>query len=146
MTPSAPTLLVWEPDARIRLRALAALRGVVTLVVAEDPDESPLRLVRRLRPDTLLLALGRGRLAPGLALCQRICTDAGRVPRIGLTDRWSRLRDPAAALATCGAEGYLGGVADDAALVAFVGELNAGRKPVLLHPPEPGLLGRLLGR
>jgi hypothetical protein len=142
----SPRLLLWEPEPRARLRTVAALRGLADVLLADDPSENPVRLVRRLRPELMLLALGRGRLSPGLQSCRVIKTDQGRPPRVGLTDRWSRLRDPDQALVGCDGDGYLGGVPDAAALRMFVADLMAGRRPVHLHPPEPGLLGRLLTR
>lgn len=143
---SRPTLLVWQPEARARLRSVAALREVAEVVVPDDPEAPLVRLVRSRRPDAVLLALGRGRLAPGLQLCRRLKTDSGRVPTVGLTDPWSRLRQPDQALTACEGDGYLGGIASPDALRDFARELLAGRRPVHLHPPAGGLLGRLLGR
>ena len=65
---------------------------------------------------------------------------------MGLTDAWSQLRHPDAALTGCHGDGYLGGVPDEAGLRAFVQELLTGRRPVHLHPPAGGVLSRVVGR
>lgn len=143
---SKPIALLLEPEPRIRIRVVAALRGVVDVRVPEDPTEAPVRSLRAVRPDVVLLAMGRGRLAPSLNQCRVLTTDQGSTARVGLTDRWCRLRHPAQALRRCGGHGYLGGVPTDDAIRRFALALIAGQQPVHLAPPEPGLLGRWLGR
>jgi len=141
-----PRVLLWESEPRLRLRVVAELRDVVEVLVVDDPQASAVREARRLRPGGVLLAMGRGRLAPALQVCRSIKTDQGRPPWVGLTDRWSRLRDPGQALLGCDGDGYLGGTPGPGGHAAFVRALLLGARPVHLHPPEPGLLGRLLGR
>lgn len=143
---SAPVVLLLEPETRVRLRVVSALRGRVELQVPEDPSEPVVRVFRRVRPTVVLLALGRGRLAPGLQTCRQLATDQGGSARIGLTDRWCRLRHPAQALRGCHGHGYLGGVPTEPGIQAFVDSLLAQAEPVHLFPPEPGLLGRWIRR
>ena len=141
-----PRVLLWESEPRLRLRGVADLRDLVEVLIVDDPGANPVREARRLRPDGVLLAMGRGRLAPALQVCRSIKTDQGRPPWVGLTDRWSRLRDPGQALVGCGGDGYLGGTPGPGGRADFVRALLASARPVHLHPPEPGLLGRMLGR
>lgn len=143
---STPVVLLLERETRVRLRVVSALRGSVDLRVPDDPSEPVVRVFRRVRPAVVLLALGRGRLAPGLQTCRLLATDQGADARIGLTDRWCRLRHPAQALRGCGGHGYLGGVSTEEGIRAFVWALMAQEEPVHLFPPEPGLLGRWLRR
>lgn len=143
---TAPVLLLLESETRVRLRVVSALRNTVDLRVPDDPNEPVVRVLRRIRPAVVLLALGRGRLAPSLQTCRVLATDQGASARIGLTDRWCRLRNPTQALRGCGGHGYLGGVPTEPGIQAFVAALLSQSEPVHLFPPEPGLLGRWIRR
>ena len=143
---SAPSrLLLSDPDARARLRAVAALRDDFDLVTL-DPGEDAVRAVRRLRPVLMLLAMPRARMTEALRVCRVLKTDAGTPPTIGLVDRWGRLGDPDRTLESCLGDGYLAGKATNEALVAFARALERGERPIHRFEPELGLVGKLLGR
>lgn len=138
-------LLLSDPDARVRLRAVAVLRDEFDLVTLE-PGEDVIRAVRRLRPALMLLAMPRARMTEALRVCLSLKTDAGTPPLIGLVDRWKRLGDPQRTLETCLGDGYLGGRASGDELLAFARALGDGVRPVHLFEAELGLVGRIFGR
>jgi hypothetical protein len=136
-------VLVADPDARGRLRAVSALRGTTEVLIPE-PGELVIRAVRRLRPDVVLVAMPRARMREALRTARTIKTDGATPARVGLMDRWRRLKDPDETLRSCLANGYLGGKADSGAIVAFTRALSDGGRPISLFEGERGLLGRLL--
>lgn len=138
-------LLVSDPDARARLRAVAALRDSFE-VATLGPGEDPVRAVRRLKPPLVLLAAPRARMSEALRTCHAIKTGAGTPPTVGVVDRWRRLGDPPRALRECLGDGYLGGKYAPADLLEFASRLRAGREAVMLFEPELGLVGAILGR
>ncbi len=146
---SRPSLLLVEPHPHTRLDRVARL-GARFTVHTLAPGEEPVRRVRRDRVDLVLLALPRGTAAMEAALrTARVLKTDRRPPRLGLTDRWGRLGDAAAAgavLARIGAEGYLAGRVADAALFDFLAAL-AGPGPTIVQGQlERGLLARVFGR
>lgn len=140
---SKHVVLVADPDARARLKAVAALRGSFE-VTTLDAGEEIVRGVRRLRPDLVLLAMPRARMNEALRSCRTVKTDGGHPPIVGLVDRWRRVTDADNTLAACKADGYLGGKAEADDFLAFALSLDAGERPVYLLEAELGLLGRII--
>jgi hypothetical protein len=136
-------VLVADPDVRGRLWVVDSLRGGFAVSIP-GPGENPLRAVRRLHPDAVLLAVPRGRSGEAERTCRLIKTDSGSPPLVGLLDQWGRVRRPERALSSALADGYIGGRIEAGELVAFTAGLLAGERPVVVHKPPPGLLGRLL--
>ncbi len=124
-------VLVADPDVRGRLWVVDSLRGGFAVSIP-GPGENPLRAVRRLHPDAVLLAVPRGRSGEAERTCRLIKTDSGSPRR------------PERALSSALADGYIGGRIEAGELVAFTAGLLAGERPVVVHKPPPGLLGRLL--
>jgi hypothetical protein len=137
------TVLVADPDVRGRLWVVDSLRGGFAMSIP-GPGENPLRAVRRLHPDAVLLAVPRGRSSEAERTCRLLKTDSGTPPLVGLLDQWGRIRRPKRTLSSALADGYIGGRIEVGELVDFVTALLAGKRPVTVHKPPPGLLGRLL--
>ena len=137
-------VLVVEPDARGRLRVLAALQGRHEPVIVDD-GEDLLRAIRRVRPRLVLLAMARGRQGQAFRSCRSIKTDGREPPKVGLMDPWLRVGDPISTLGSCLGDGYLGGIPDGPQVLAFVDALLADSAPVVMKvAPAPGLWTRLL--
>lgn len=142
---SRPAVVISDREPRSRLRLVSVLRDAYA-VRTPAPGEELVRLVRRERPEAVLLHVGRGPLQDVLRTCRVLKTEAGRTPQVGLVDPRRRVRDPDQALEGCAGDGYLGGAAQDADVRAFVAALLARERPVVAGAAAPGLLGRLLGR
>lgn len=141
-----PRVLLAVPDTRERLRLVEALRDRFDLTPL-PVDEDPVRVTRSLRPQLVLLSVPRGRTGATLRACRAIATDAGSPPRVALIDGGCRLTSPETALQACLGDGYLGLELPDDQLVAFVSDVLAGKRPVLVgEPRRRGLLDRLLKR
>ena len=137
------SILVADPDVRGRLWVVDSLREGFSMSIP-GPGETPLRAVRRLHPDAVLLAVPRGRSSEAERACRLLKTDSSIPPLVGLLDQWGRIRRPERALSSTRADGYIGGRIEAAELVAFATALLAGKRPVLVHKPPPGLLRRFL--
>lgn len=140
-----PPVLVADPDVRGRLWIVDILR-VAFAVTIPGPGEDPLRAVRRVRPDAVLLAVPRGRSAEAMRMCRVIKTDSDTPPRVGILDQWGRIGRPQRALDQALADGYLGGRVLPAEVERFTRDLLAGQKPVVSNAPPPGIFQRLLGK
>ncbi len=138
-----PGVVVADPDARSRVRAMNALAEAFE-VESPPPGEPLARTVRRLQPAIVLLAMPRNRMNEALRTCRRLKTEPRHHPVVGLLDRWARLDDPEAALDRCLGDGYLAGRAGPEDYLAFARALARGERPVVLLEPELGLLGHLI--
>ena len=141
-----PKVVLVDPDARGRLRLVAALHDHFEVVVPEEGEEL-VRAVRRYRPQVVVLAMPRGRLNAASRECRTIKTDGRDPPAVGLTDRWCRVADPKATLSTCMGDGYLGGQVEAAEIRRWVRQLADGKSPVVvLGEAETTLLSRFWPR
>ena len=145
MSDASQTLLVVDPAPKSRLALVAALRERWTVVVP-DTDEAPVRCARKMRPAVVLLVIHRGELSTVQRTARILKTEAGTPPRVGLLDPRHRVRDAAAMLEACGADGYLGGRASEEQIRAFTQAVVQGRKPQLGVAERTRLLDRLRRR
>lgn len=135
-------VLVVDPDPRSRLAVLAAL-GRAHDVHALEPGADPLREVRRLAPDLVILGASPGPEAVQ-RLARAIRTDGGPARRVALVELPPHAVGPDVSCASWGLDGWLGQPEDAA---AWVRALEVGPWPVRVgaHAPArgPGILRRL---
>ena len=142
---SLPRVLLVDPTTRDRLIVVSGLQGVAD-VSTPEPNDHPVRLVRRESFDAVLIALPRLAATRGLGLVRTLKTDAGRPPPVGVLDPWRRLRDIPGAMESSLADGYLGGSVDADVLASFLADLRAGTRPVVERPSPPrSVWGRIRG-
>ncbi len=146
MSGRGPLIVVVDDDPRGRLRAVSALHERYEVLVPE-PGEELLRVVRRVRPAAVLLAMSRGRASVIFRLCRALKTDGRDPPAVGLIDRWNRLEDPSASLTSCLGDGYLGGQLAPEEIRRWAGRLIERRGHVVVTgPAEKTFRDRLLRR
>lgn len=141
----SPTLLVADPNVRSRLRVVDTLRADFAVSIP-GPGETPLRAVRRLSPELVLLAVPRGRAAEAVRTCRVIKTDSNHPPRVGLLDPRNRLVLPDQAVSAALADGYLGGARVREELDTFIHALFKDTRPIMRPHPIPNRLQRLIHR
>lgn len=132
-------VLVLDLSPASRLAVLAAL-GPGHEVHASLPDEEPLRQVRRVAPDVVLVGLAPDRGA-AQRLVRAIQTDAGPRRRIAVVEATPHAMGPDAVLAW-GVDGWLG---DPSRAAALIDAVVTGPWPVRVgaFSPPAGLLRRL---
>lgn len=145
-----PRLLLHDPDAAFRLRAIGALREEFE-VTAVQPGDDVIRLARALRPDVALLAAGGRARVDAIRLTRVLKTDVRVVPGMGLYTHPGEEPPTEAAVRTAQADGMLFEVSTGPPLLAFAQALARGERP--LPQPWPGrssgplrrLVSRVLG-
>lgn len=140
-----PSVLVADPDVRGRLWVMDALRTHCQLSIP-GPGEEPLRAVRRVHPQAILLAVPRGRGAAIHKLCRAIKTDSLHPPLVGIVDQWGRLRNPQQLMDGALVDGYLGGRLLPEDVRSFLTALMANQQPMVTKAPPTGMLRRWMNR
>jgi hypothetical protein len=131
------SLLLVDFSAKSRLGWLATLRAEHTIDVVH-PGELPVRRVRSLRPDAVLLSICRGRLQETLRWCRIIKTDSAHPPKVGIFDMRARIRDIHQTMELSMIDGVLIGDAPVEDRRRFVDELLSVEGAVLQEHPVPG--------
>jgi hypothetical protein len=139
------SLLLLDHDPRSRLGWLDALRRDFEVAVIQR-GELPVRRVRSLRPEVVIMTVPRGRLQETLRWSRTIKTDSTSPPPVGLVDPAGRIRSQAQALELSMADGLLRGEAPPVARQQFVEALIQGAVGTVLEYPVRGWRGRLLSR
>ena len=136
-------VIVEEHLAR-RLARAAALSARWRVLALESFDTLG-RVQRAERPTLVLLSVDPAHPGAATRAAQRAKSELSP-PRVGLTCP-GRVDDPAALVAGCGADGWLGGEVNEATLNAWVAQVMRGERPITQdQAPRRGLLGRLWGR
>ena len=139
-----PGVVIVEEHLARRLGRAAAL-SARWRVLALESFEALSRVQRAERPTLVLLSVDPAHPGAATRAAQRAKSELSP-PRVGLTCP-SRVDDPAALVAGCGADGWLGGEVSEATLNAWVAQVMRGERPITQDPaPRRGLLGRLWGR
>jgi hypothetical protein len=115
------TVMVHAAAAHVRLQLVDSLRDLAQVVPA-GPD--PLRTLRAVRPDVVLVAVRRRDRRQGLALARSMKTDGRQPPLLGLIDPGGVLSDPLSACQRAQADGCLVGSVDSAGLSALLRGLS----------------------
>ena len=138
-----PSLLLVASDPARRLALVASLRDDFR-VLPDDPSRTAVRRARDERPGLVLIALDRGSLRQGLALCRALKTDRTPVP-VGVLDPGGA--SDATTLRAQGADGVFRGEGPADALRGWALDVHHGRGRIEEHPlPRRGLLSRLFKR
>lgn len=139
-----PGVVIVEEHMARRLGRAAALSARWRVLPLESYD-SLSRVQRAERPTLVLLAVDPARPTAATRAAQRAKSELSP-PRVGLLCH-GRVDDPAALVLACGADGWLGGEANEATLNAWVAQVMRGERPITQdQAPRRGLLGRLFGR
>lgn len=139
-----PGVVIVEEHPARRLSRAAALSARWRVVALESFD-SLSRVQRAERPALVLLAVDPARPGAATRAAQRAKSELSP-PLVGLICP-GRVEAPEVWVAGCGADGWLGGEADEGALNAWIDQVMRGERPITqAQAPRRGLLGRLLGR
>jgi len=138
-------LLIVDSDARSRLSWLDALRERFEIEVVRK-GEIPIRRVRSVRPQVVILSLSRGRVQEILRWSRTIKTDSTTPPVVVIFDPSGRIRDPGQALETYMADGLLRGAASLDARRDFIQSILEGEAGQFVEFPVENWTRRLLGR
>lgn len=133
-------ILVHEPALGARLRLVSALAREHTVEVVA-PGVEPIRAVRRVMPEVLLVGLHADSEA-ALRLLRAVRTDGGASPLLGVVEDPPHRVGPDLAIDRWGADGWLG---DSGDVERFVAELACGPRPVRRGDVARGLWTRLRG-
>ncbi len=142
-----PRLLLVEPDAAFRLRAIGVLRESFEVTVPA-PGEDVVRLCRATRPEVGCLNCGGRNRVEALRLARVLKTDVRIVPALGFYARTGEGVPSRAALESVLGDGLLAAADDPEALLAFAQALLAGAHPMPDPWPvaPPSLLRRAVSR
>ena len=132
---ATPSLVLVEPDATERLRAVDALRARWDVHPLGARDE-PLRAVRRLRPAIVVVSAGRSGTG-ALHLCRAIRTERTLDARVLVVNREAVAAVRRFVRAGGVADGYLEGPVSTEVLVDACSRLAAGQEVDEGVPVEP---------
>ena len=135
--------VIVERAAHRRLRLIDALRKDFQIDSIEMLDGC-LRLVRTIRPDLVLIGVGR-RTQLSARMAYQIKTDGAQPPLVGLLDWDGRLSDPAAVVVDSMVDGILLGSPTSERLEAFLSALADDEPSIIGELPTRGWR-KLLGR
>ena len=135
--------VIVERAAHRRLRLVDALRQEFQIDSIEMLDGC-LRLVRSIRPDLVLIGVGR-RTQLSARVAYQIKTDGAQPPLVGLLDWDGRLSDPAAVVVDSMVDGILLGSPTPERLEAFLSAL-ADNEPSIIGELPTRVWRKLLGR
>jgi len=135
-------LLLAEPRHVRRLELIAALRGGFEVLLLE-PTEDPLRVVRRERPELVILGCQASQPLAAARTCRALKTELDP-PRVGVLNGPGLPLDPKDVMDQYLADGYLGGPADPETVRSWAERLRDGERPVVVAQPARGWWRRLL--
>ena len=130
-------LLLVDSKAKSRLGWLDALRDSHVIDVVQ-PGELPVRRVRSVRPDAVLLSTASGSLEETLRWCRIIKTDSAHPPVVGVIDPRGRIRDRDRAMKSSMIDGLFRGLGPMDERRRFVDELLSGEGGLVIEHPVIG--------
>lgn len=127
------TVLIYAQAAHTRLAIVDGLRDLVEVIPG---GTDPLRTLRAMRPEVVLVAVRRRDRRQTLALARSLKTDGRSPPLLGLIDPGGVLGDPRAACERTEADGCLQGPVTLAGLAALLEGLRSAELALLGEAPS----------